>query len=236
MTGLAKVTQAQLSGSDGKVLDCQFNPTTVTITTTGSWKATPTPGAKKNAPSQYTGTHPSVLGAKLLFDAFDVTGRPGKMSVKEAMDQLNSWISPPPSQSGSTRQPATVKFTWGPWETFTGVLTKVIATYMMFSPSGEPRRATAEITMMAIAEDPKPTNPTSGGIAGRASAVVSAADSLAAIAYREYGDAALWRAIALANGIEDPARVPIGTRVLLPPRGQAAALAAVGGGEGVTSR
>jgi Contractile injection system tube protein len=234
MTGLARVTQAQLTGSDGKMLDCQFNPSTVTITTQGRWSAAPAPGAKKNPQSQFTGTHPSTLHANLLFDSFDVTGRPAKMSVKEAMDQLNSWVSPPPTQTAGTRQPATVRFTWGPWEAFNGVLIKVAATYTMFSPSGEPRRATADILMQAVADDPKPTNPTSGGIAGRASAVVSAADSLAAIAYREYGDAALWRAIALANGIEDPARVPIGTRVLLPPRGHAAALAAVGGGEGWT--
>jgi nucleoid-associated protein YgaU len=157
------------------------------------------------------------------------------MTVKQAVDQLFAWITPAPSpQNPKTPQPATVKFTWGPWEAFNGALTRVNAVYKMFAPSGEPRRATVDIMIQSLADDPKPTNPTSGGIAGRASAVVSAADSLAAIAYREYGDPSLWRAIALANGIEDPARVPIGTRVLLPPRGQAAALAAVGGGEGWT--
>jgi hypothetical protein len=234
MTGPAKVTQAQLSGSDGNVLDCQFNPSTVKITKLAHWRPAPTPSSKKDPHSQFTGSDPSILTAQLLFDAFDVTGRPAKVTVKQAVDQLFAWITPATStQDTRTPQPATMKFTWGPWEAFKGVLTRVNATYTMFAPSGEPRRATVDIQMQALPDDPKPTNPTSGGIAGRASAVVSAADSLAAIAYREYGDAALWRAIALANGIEDPARVPIGTRVLLPPRGQAAALAAVGGGEGL---
>lgn len=228
----AKVTQAILTGSDGKVLDCQFNPSTVKIGKNARWSAVPTPGSKHSPHSQFTGASPSTLQAMLLFDAFDVTGRAPKLPVKQAVDQLFSWIVPTPaSQNTTTPQPATITFTWGPWDVFKGVLTQVNAEYTLFAPTGEPRRATVNIAMQTVLDEPKGTNPTSGGIAGRASAVVSAADSLAAIAQREYGDPALWRAIALANEIEDPARVPIGTRVLLPPRGQAAALAAVGGGE-----
>jgi phage protein U len=232
MTGEAKITQATLSGSDDKTLDCQFNPSTVKISKNAQWNTTPTPASKKNPHTQFTGAHPSTLQATLLFDAFDVTGRPAKLSVEQAVEQLFAWISPTSAtQNSATPAPATLKFTWGPWEVFSGVLTQVNAEYTLFAPSGEPRRATVAISMQAVSDEPKATNPTSGGVAGRASALVSAADSLASIAYREYGDAALWRAIAVANGIEDPARVPIGTRVLLPPRGQAAALAAVGGGE-----
>jgi nucleoid-associated protein YgaU len=63
-------------------------------------------------------------------------------------------------------------------------------------------------------------------VPGRRSAVLEDADSLAGLAYREYGDAGLWRAIAEANDVEDPARVPVGTRLLVPPRTQAV------GGEG----
>lgn len=228
----AKVTQAILTGSDGQTLDCQFNPSTVKIGKSARWSAAPTPGSKHNPHSQFTGASPSTLQATLLFDGFDVTGRTPKLPVKAAVDQLFSWIAPTPtSQNTTTPQPATITFTWGPWDVFKGVLTQVNAEYTLFAPTGEPRRATVSIAMQTVSDEPKGTNPTSGGIAGRASAVVSDADSLAAIAQREYGDPALWRAIAHANGIEDPARVPIGTRVLLPPRGQAAALAAVGGGE-----
>lgn len=232
MSGAARVTQATLTGSDGKALKCQFNPSTVKINKSAHWSNAPTPGSKTHPHSQFTGAGPSTLQATLLFDAFDATGRAAKPPVGEAVDQLFSWISPPkPSQSTKTPQPATVTFTWGPWNVFSGVLTQVGAEYTLFAPTGEPRRATVNIAMQSLPDDPKATNPSSGGVAGRTSALVSAADSLAAIAHREYGDPALWRAIAVANGIDDPARVPIGTRVLLPPRGQAAALAAVGGAE-----
>jgi nucleoid-associated protein YgaU len=55
--------------------------------------------------------------------------------------------------------------------------------------------------------------------------VLDAADSLAAVAYREYGNAALWRGIAAFNEIDDPLRVAAGTRILVPSRGEAMRLA-----------
>jgi nucleoid-associated protein YgaU len=41
-------------------------------------------------------------------------------------------------------------------------------------------------------------------------------DSLASVAFKEYGDAAAWRALAAYNRIDDPLRCAPGTRLLLP--------------------
>jgi len=41
-------------------------------------------------------------------------------------------------------------------------------------------------------------------------------DSLPSIAYRAYGDATRWRAIADANEIDDPLRLRRGTPLMLP--------------------
>ena len=60
-------------------------------------------------------------------------------------------------------------------------------------------------------------NPTSGAIAAHRSHLVIAGDTLASLAYAEYGDATLWRPLAAFNGIDDPLRIPEGTSVLLPP-------------------
>ncbi|WP_143589272.1 LysM peptidoglycan-binding domain-containing protein, partial [Streptomyces angustmyceticus] len=43
-----------------------------------------------------------------------------------------------------------------------------------------------------------------------------AGDSLASLAWREYGDATRWRLIAEANEIDDPMRLRPGTELLLP--------------------
>ena len=45
-----------------------------------------------------------------------------------------------------------------------------------------------------------------------------AGDTLASVAYAEYGDPTQWRALAAYNGIDDPMRVRTGTTLLLPPR------------------
>ena len=61
-----------------------------------------------------------------------------------------------------------------------------------------------------------PTNPTSGGIAGRKRHVVNHGESLPLIAAQNYGHPGLWRAIADANGIDDPFRTAPGSVLFLP--------------------
>lgn len=232
MSAGAAPATAVLTATDGPPLPCQFNPSTVQIQKSAQWNTPHTTGSRSQPRPQFVGTGPSVLTVDLLFDSFDTTGRTARTPVKAAVEQLMGWTTPSaPSQATTTPEPATVTFTWGCGLVFTGFIKALSATYTLFSSAGEPQRATVHLQMQSIPQEPAATNPTSGGVAGRAGAVLSDADSLASIAYREYGDAALWRAVALANGIDDPGRVPPGTRVLLPPRTQALALAAVGGGE-----
>ena len=50
-------------------------------------------------------------------------------------------------------------------------------------------------------------------------------DSLASIANAEYGTPTMWRAIAIANGLEDPFNLRLGHELLLPTAADAAALA-----------
>jgi nucleoid-associated protein YgaU len=119
-------------------------------------------------------------------------------------------------------------FEWGSSTIFADYrcfLKTVQAKYTLFKPDGTPIRATCQITLEEIPEEPKGQNPTSGSRESRRSLVLDAADSLAAVAYREYGNAALWRGIAAFNEIDDPLRVASGTRILVPSRGEAMRLA-----------
>jgi Contractile injection system tube protein len=218
------IVRAVLTGSDGTALPCQFNPATVRVTKTAKWVAQPTRGSARAPLPQFVGTGPEVLTAKLLFDSFDTLGGRGG-PVQDAVSQLLDWACvPAQTYDSATPQPPTVTFMWGTGISFTGFLTQVTAEYTMFSPDGSPLRATVDISLQATPDVPEGTNPTSGGVSGRRSAVVGDCDSLATVAYGEYGDPGLWRAIAVANRIEDPARVPAGTMLLVPPRTQAAQL------------
>jgi nucleoid-associated protein YgaU len=45
---------------------------------------------------------------------------------------------------------------------------------------------------------------------------VISGDSLASIAYQQYGDPSMWRVLAEANGIDDPIRLPAGQTLIVP--------------------
>ncbi len=223
------IVRAVLTGSDGTTVPCQFNPSTLQLSKTSTWSSHPTRGSRRAPRPQFVGTGPEILTARLLFDGFDTLGGASR-PVYDAVSQLLDWTCVPASAYDSaTPQPPTVTFRWGTGVGFTGFLQHVQAEYTMFAADGTPLRAIAEISLQRIPDDPQGTNPTSGGISGRRSAVLADCDSLAGIAYREYGDPGLWRGIAVANGIEDPARVPVGTTLLVPPRTRAAELSRSGG-------
>jgi nucleoid-associated protein YgaU len=45
---------------------------------------------------------------------------------------------------------------------------------------------------------------------------VTEGDTLAGLANTEYGDATLWRPIALRNGLDDPRHLPVGRTLVIP--------------------
>ena len=49
-------------------------------------------------------------------------------------------------------------------------------------------------------------------------------DTLASIAYGEYGDPTLWRPLADFNRIDDPLRIPLGSVLMLPSAAELAEL------------
>lgn len=218
------IARAVLTASDGTSVPCQFNPSSVQITKTARWNAQPSKGSAKQPTPQFVGAGPEILSAKLLFDGFDTLGG-AKQPVEDAVEKILSWTCvPQDTYASGTPQPPTVTFSWGTGLVLIGYLTKVDVAYKMFGADGTPLRATVDITLQRVPDDQQGTNPTSGGIAGRRAARIGDGDTLASIAHREYGDAGLWRALAAANGVEDPTRLPVGARLLVPPRTQAVEL------------
>jgi Contractile injection system tube protein/LysM domain len=222
------VVRAMLRSEDLTILNCQFNPETLSLRKTATWQDHPTTAAGTQPRHQFVGTGAEQLTAKLLFDSFDTLGATTVRTVEQSIGVLLGWLTvPPANQTKKTPQPPKVTFQWGTGISFTGGLTSVDVQYVMFAPDGRPVRAYATIMIKAIEGVPSGTNPTSGGVTGRTSAQLCDGDTLASVAYRQYGDPNLWRAIAVANGIDDPGRVASGTRLLVPPRSEATALAAV---------
>ena len=89
--------------------------------------------------------------------------------------------------------------------------------YTLFTAAGVPVRATCTVTLEEIAGDPPKQNPTSGGLVPRRVHVLIEGDTLAGIAYNEYGDAV---PVAGGRGRQPASTIPMrlrpGTSVLLP--------------------
>lgn len=166
----------------------------------------------------------------------------GKSKVKETVDQLLEWLEPapgPPSVGGLRPKgskwlkavvaaPKTVeeksaakklRLTMGVDRAGLSrlmVLKSVNVTYTRFTKTGAPSRAKISITLEETHEREKGTNPTSGTPEPSQVCIVVGGDSLPGIAQRVYGDPSEWRAVAEANGVDDPMRMAAGQVIALP--------------------
>ena len=153
---------------------------------------------------------------EIFFDAYeDLFG-----DVSDDIKTLFEWLRPTASsRSKGLPSPPILAFEWGSNKIladFMGYLKHVSAKYTMFRADGTPIRATASISLEEVPDDPPGTNPTSGSLNSRRSHVMRDGDSLQSVAYREYGSAAMWRGLALFNGIDDPLRLIPGSSILIP--------------------
>jgi hypothetical protein len=194
-------------------IDFQFNPKELTLAKSASWARNTGKGNKKSGPPQYQGPQPSKLTLEMFFDASDSQDN----SVVKRVEQLFACCVPTTSSHQAKKgSPPWVLFRWGGLTGFLAYISSVQAKYTLFTSSGLPVRALCTVTLEELAGEAPKQNPTSGGLVPRRVHVLVQGDTLAGIAYAEYGDASLWRAVAQVNGIDDPLRLRPGTRLLLP--------------------
>lgn len=196
----------------GKI-DFQFNPKELSLAKSAKWTRPSGRGNKKSGPPQYGGPQPSKLTIEMFFDASDTQDS----RVVDNVERLFACCVPTDSSFQQNKgSPPWVLFRWGGLTGFLAYVSSVNVKYTLFTSGGTPIRATASVTLEELAGDAPGQNPTSGGLLPRRVHVTVEGDTLAGIAYKEYGKAAYWRPVAEANGIDDPMRVRPGTRLLLP--------------------
>jgi Contractile injection system tube protein len=211
----------KLEGMIGTI-DFQFNPKEVTIAKVAKWESKPSTGAKKASPPQFTGPEPGKLTLEMFFDA--TANHDG--SVVEAVDKLFSCcVATAKTHANNKPVPPLVVFTWGKITSFPAYVTQVSAKYTLFSADGTPIRATCTVSLQEMPGEKGKQNPTSGALAVRSIHRFVVGDTLASVAYREYGDPTLWRQLASFNRIDDPMRIPLGSTLMLPSAAELAAAA-----------
>ncbi|WEP00448.1 LysM peptidoglycan-binding domain-containing protein [Streptomyces sp. FXJ1.172] len=201
-------------------LNLQFNPNSLQLRKSTEWRRTPSRMAGESALPEFVGSGPRELSLEVFLDATSKHDN----SVEQAVEKLMKGCVPTPA-SLARKKPASpwVRFEWGSARTtsFDGVLSSLSVTYSLFDVDGKPLRATCSLSIEEASVDPPGQNPTSGARTARSTHTVVAGDSLALLAWREYGDATAWRVIAEANGIDDPMALVPGTELVVPALGDA---------------
>jgi hypothetical protein len=214
--------KAELAIDGGETIPVLFNPTEYTITKTNTWNFKEVQG-QSLPPPEFGGGAPRQITLSLLLDNSLLEG---SQTVKDITDKLFKMMEVGDGQpAGGTRaSPPKVTFRWGAVDTFLAVCTSLTVAYQLFEPNGMPIRADVKLDLKqadqastaSSGSAQKGTNPTTRALDGHGVHTMQDGDSLPSIAYRAYGDATRWRAIAEANGIDNPLHVRRGTPLVVP--------------------
>jgi phage tail protein X len=195
----------------GETIECLFNPQDYTITKENIWTYKPNQGKDMPDP-EFGGGMPQRYDLSLLLD----TSVKRSGVTKTVTELANSLMK---AYHGSGSAPKFIKFSWGTVHLPEAAPVKLAIKYAQFKPNGDPTRAFVDLSL-AQAKDSTTAftgqNPTTRAIPGLRVHRVHDGDSLPSIAFKHYGDATQWRAIAEANNISDPLTLRRGTDLSVP--------------------
>jgi LysM repeat protein len=199
-----------------------FNPTEYSISKSNEWTYAKVKG-NSLPDAQFGGGSPRELSLSLLLDA-SLLGK--TTHVRGLTNELFKMMEVKEGQTAGDpgAVPPFVTFRWGKETTFKAVCTQLTVAYKLFRPNGDPVRADVKMTLKQADKastatsngTSQGTNPTTRANAGHGIHTVKDGDTLPSIAYQAYGDATVWRAIADANGIENPLHLRRGRPLSLP--------------------
>ena len=222
-TGLAKAQIINLDTPGSMPTSCMFNPKEYSFAKQNNWTVGDAKGANM-PPIEFGGGQPATLQMQLFFDTY-AEGQDVRAAYTDAIWQLmlvDNRLKDPKTGKG---RPPKVRFQWGAAWSFDAVITSITQSFSLFLPDGTPVRATLDVAFQQVKDGfqrlrdtrtfPR-QNPTSGGDGGGRLWTVREGDTLAWIAYKEYGDATAWRRIADTNRLSQVRRLRPGTVLEIP--------------------
>lgn len=225
--GFVKAEIENVDQPSDKVV-CMFNPREYSFTKQNSWRENNQKGANVGR-LEFGGGAPAKLTLQLLFDTYEAHSN-GSRQLNQAGDDVRRYTRPlwdmmkvserKRNATTGRGEPPRVRFTWGTMWSFEAVIESITQKFTLFLEDGTPVRATLDVAFKQLTDEgqyPR-QNPTSGGHPGDRLRTVRGGETLAQIAFEEYGDPTVWRLLAEANGIADPLRLRAGqVLVIVPP-------------------
>ena len=152
---------------------------------------------------------------------FDITDLMVDGQVSDGSSVRDTYITPLEQlmlQDPDLHAPPRVQLLWGSTVILAScVCTSMTVTYTLFDVTGSPVRATARMSFREVESASDQLGQMGLLSPDKTNAVtVREGDTLPAIAFREYGDASKWRAIATANDIDNPLALTPGASLVVP--------------------
>jgi len=217
-----KETAVHTAGPPEKSYEFDYKPKELSFSSEAIIKPVTTGNTANDPQQQVVGTKGSDFKFELLFSVFEVGDLLApKLKINDLVQLKNELLAltrPHESTKGANKTPSPplVDFSWGNLITDPALVKKVTVVYTHMLPDGTPVRMTATVEFVGTMREKPGTNPTSGGRTNRKTHTLLSGESLATVAYAEFNDASLWRAIAEENQIDDPMRLIPGSVLLLP--------------------
>lgn len=207
---MEKPNQAKIIVLNGKNKDKQikvgFNPTEYSLDKSNEFANINIPGLESPL-LQFTRGGLQTLTMDLFFDTYEL----GE-DVRDYTDEVVKLME----IDEELHAPPVCKFIWGKGIEFIFVLSKMTKKFTMFDSNGIPVRATLTVTFNEYMTEAGLKKPASSPDRTKVY-TLKEGDSLWAIADKEYGNPAHWRAIAEANDIDNPRLPPVGQEIEIPP-------------------
>jgi nucleoid-associated protein YgaU len=203
--------------SGERALTVMFNPEEYTVNRDNNFAQIAIPG--RRAPLlQFVHGNAQTLEMELIIDTVEAHTA-GSQRLNEAGDDVRPLVAKLVGLldiDPTTHAPPVLRFVWASF-TFTCVLTRAVQKYTMFRADGAPVRAKVSVTFTELTNAETEAKEVKRETADYSKVhTVVDGDRLPEIAFRLLGNAALWRPIALANGIEDPRALTAGARLIIP--------------------
>jgi len=203
---LTKAKVIIIKSNSQEVVNVLFNPNEYVLQSGNQFSWQTIPGLQAPV-AQFVSGDATTLTMDLFFDTYeqgtDVREHTAKISGLLDVDR-------------DLHTPPLCRFVWGSLD-FKGVAEKVQQRFTMFLDSGLPVRATLNVTFRAVQSMTEQYQDIPRQSADRTKQKMLKQDEqLWMLASEEYEDAGQWRAIAEANGIDNPRKLPFGRKLIIP--------------------
>lgn len=213
---MPKLEKATITNTvTGERIPVMFNPEQYSLNKDVNYAQLGVPGL--SAPIlQFVHGNSGTLEMELLLDTLEAHSD-GNNQAGDDVRKLTRRITDLMSIDATTHAPPVLLFTWGSL-TFTCVLSRTTQRFLMFRGDGVPVRARLQVTFTEFRNVELEAKEIKRETAdySKLHEVVDG-ETLSGIASAVYGNPALWRPIALRNGVDDPRTLSTGARLVVPP-------------------